>query len=177
MRVSALHRRGPPRVRRQDFTLALVVKNICATHNRKGQCPLIEPESNCDSFRLGLKVRQKVMGADHVEKALEQASDFSRPIQELVTTYAWGEIWGRPGLDLKTRSMLNLAMLTALNRAHELAGHVRGALNNGVSEQEIQEVLLQTLIYCGAPAALEAFRTAERVIAEVKDHAGVAPSE
>lgn len=122
-------------------------------------------------------MRQKVMGADHVEKALEQASDFSRPIQELVTTYAWGEIWGRPGLDLKTRSMLNLAMLTALNRAHELAGHVRGALNNGVSEQEIQEVLLQTLIYCGAPAALEAFRTAERVIAEVKDHAGVAPSE
>lgn len=79
-----------------------------------------------------------------------------------------GEIWGRPGLDLKIRSMLNLAMLTALNRSHELAGHVRGALNNGVTEQEIQEVLLQTMVYCGAPAGLESFRTAEGVIAEFK---------
>lgn len=105
------------------------------------------------------------MGASHVKRSLDQASDFSRPLQELVTEYAWGEIWGRPGLDTKTRSMLNLAMLTALNRSQELAGHVRGALNNGVSEQEIQEVLLQTMIYCGAPAALEAFRTADEVIA------------
>lgn len=114
------------------------------------------------------------MGASHVEQALEQATDFSRPIQELVTEYAWGEIWGRPGLDLKTRSMLNLAMLTALNRSHELAGHVRGALNNGVSEQEIQEILLQTMIYCGAPAALESFRTAERVITEFRRAQGAA---
>ena len=106
------------------------------------------------------------MGAIHVEQALGQASDFSRPIQELVTEYAWGEIWGRPGLDLKTRSILNLAMLSALNRSHELGGHVRGALNNGVTEQEIQEVLLQAMIYCGAPAALESFRIAEKAILE-----------
>lgn len=86
------------------------------------------------------------MGTVHVNQTLSQASDFSRPIQELITEFAWGEIWGRPGLDLKTRSMLNLAMLAALNRSHELAGHVRGALNNGVTELEIQEVLLQTLI-------------------------------
>jgi 4-carboxymuconolactone decarboxylase len=125
-------------------------------------------ENYRESYLSGLKVRQKVMGASHVEQALGQASDFSLPIQQLVTEYAWGEIWGRPGLDLKTRSMLNLAMLTALNRSHELAGHVRGALNNGVTEQEIQEVLLQTMIYCGAPAALESFRTAEGVITEFR---------
>jgi 4-carboxymuconolactone decarboxylase len=112
------------------------------------------------------------MGESHVEKALGQASDFSLPIQELVTEYAWGRIWSRPGLDLKTRSMLNLAMLTALNRSHELSGHVRGALNNGVTEEEIQEILLQTMIYCGAPAALESFRTAERVIREYREGLG-----
>lgn len=95
--------------------------------------------------------------------------DFSRPVQELVTEFAWGEIWSRPGLDLKTRSMLNLAMLTALNRSSELAGHVRGALNNGVTEEQIQEVLLQTFVYCGAPAALEAFRIAEQTISAYKE--------
>jgi 4-carboxymuconolactone decarboxylase len=116
------------------------------------------------------------MGALHVEQALGQASDLSRPIQELVTEYAWGEIWGRPGLDLKTRSMLNLAMLAALNRSHELAGHLRGALNNGVTEQEIQEILLQTMIYCGAPAALEAFRIAEQAISEYKGERRGAPN-
>lgn len=134
-------------------------------------------ENYRESYLSGLHLRQKVMGVWHVEQALEQASDFSRPIQELVTEYAWGEIWSRPGLDLKTRSMLNLAMLTALNRSHELAGHVRGALNNGVTEQEIQEVLLQTMIYCGAPAALESFRTAEGVITEFKSTTGSAPSK
>jgi 4-carboxymuconolactone decarboxylase len=121
-----------------------------------------------ENYLSGVKIRKTVMGASHVEQALERASDFSRPIQELVTEYAWGEIWSRPGLDLKTRSMLNLAMLTALNRSHELAGHVRGALNNGATEHEIQEVLLQTMIYCGAPAALESFRTAEGVITEFR---------
>lgn len=89
------------------------------------------------------------------------------PVQQLITEYAWGEIWGWPGLDLKTRSMLNLAMLVALNRSHELAGHVSGALNNG-SEQEIQEILLQTMIYCVAPAALESFRVAEKAISEYR---------
>jgi len=108
------------------------------------------------------------MGAVHVDRSLGEASDFSRPIQEMVTEYAWGKVWSRPGLDPKTRSMLNLAMLTALNRPHELAGHVRGAINNGVTEQEIQEILLQTMIYCGAPAALESFRVAEMVLRETR---------
>ncbi|UKA60507.1 carboxymuconolactone decarboxylase family protein [Arthrobacter sp. FW306-2-2C-D06B] len=123
-------------------------------------------ENHRERYFAGLKTRQKVMGASHVEKSLGQASEFSLPIQEIITEYAWGEIWGRPGLDLRTRSMLNLAMLTALNRSHELAGHVRGALNNGVTEQEIQEVLLQTMIYCGVPAAQESFRIAEGVVTE-----------
>ena len=108
------------------------------------------------------------MGTAHVESSLGQVSDFSHPVQELVTEYAWGKVWSRTGLDPKTRSMLNLAMLTALNRPHEFAGHVRGAVNNGVTDQEIQEVLLQTMIYCGAPAALESFRVAERVLREMR---------
>jgi 4-carboxymuconolactone decarboxylase len=120
-----------------------------------------------ETYNAGLAIRRSVMGASHVERSFDSASDFSRPIQELVTKFAWGEIWSRPGLDAKTRSMLNLAMLTAMNRSQELAGHIRGAINNGVTEQEIQEVLLQTLAYCGAPAAMEAFRVADLVIAQV----------
>ncbi|MGO4382685.1 carboxymuconolactone decarboxylase family protein [Specibacter sp. RAF43] len=108
------------------------------------------------------------MGAAHVERSLGQATEFSRPIQELVTEYAWGNVWSRPGLDIKTRSMLNLALLTALNRPHQFEGHLRGALNNGVTEQQIQEVLLQTMIYCGAAAALESFRVAETVLQEIR---------
>lgn len=126
-------------------------------------------EEKSGKYLKGVAVRQKDMGRAHVDKVLDQASDFSRPVQELVTEFAWGEIWSRPGLDLKTRSMLNLAMLTALNRSSELAGHVRGALNNGVTEEQIQEVLLQTLVYCGAPAALEAFRIAEQTISAYKE--------
>lgn len=103
-----------------------------------------------ESYETGLGIRKNVMGAAHVERSLGQASDFSGPVQELVTEYAWGKVWSRPGLDLKTRSMLNLAMLTALNRSHEFAGHVHGAVRNGVTEQEIREELLQTMIYCGA---------------------------
>lgn len=122
--------------------------------------------SRRERFLRGLDVRRKVMGWLHVEQSLGNASNFSRPVQELITEYAWGEIWSRQGLDHKTRSMLNVAMLVALNRTHELRGHVRGALNNGVSEQEIQEILLQTMIYCGAPAALESFRVAEKALAE-----------
>lgn len=110
------------------------------------------------------------MGSAHVERSLGQTSEFFRPVQELVTEYAWGKVWSRPGLDPKTRSVLNLAMLSALNRPQEFAGHVRGAVNNGVTEQEIQEVLLQTMIYCGAPAALESFRVAEIVLREMRQH-------
>jgi 4-carboxymuconolactone decarboxylase len=125
-------------------------------------------QTHRETYERGLQARREVLGDAHVEKSLAQASEFTRPIQELVTEYCWGEIWTRDGLERKTRSMINLAMLTALNRSHELAVHVRGALNNGVTEAEIQEVLMQTAIYVGVPAALESFRVAERVIGEMK---------
>src|SRR5690606_39721107 len=121
-----------------------------------------------ETFERGIAVRKEVLGEAHVERSLAAVSDFSRPIQELVTEYCWGEIWTRDGLPRATRSLINIAMLTALNRSHELAVHVRGALNNGVTEQEIQEVLLQTAIYVGVPASLESFRVAERVITEMR---------
>jgi 4-carboxymuconolactone decarboxylase len=114
----------------------------------------------------GLEVRREVLGADHVDRSLAQASAFARPMQELVTEYCWGAVWSRPGIDRKTRSLLNLAMLTALDRPHELRLHLRGALNNGVTAKEIQEVLLQAAVYCGVPAAMDAFRTAEDVLKE-----------
>jgi 4-carboxymuconolactone decarboxylase len=114
----------------------------------------------------GLEVRREVLGREHVDRSLVEASEFARPMQELVTEYCWGAVWSRPGLDRKTRSLLNLAMLTALNRRHELELHVRGALTNGVTVSEIQEVLLQAAVYCGVPAAMDAFRAAEKVIAE-----------
>jgi 4-carboxymuconolactone decarboxylase len=118
-------------------------------------------------FEAGLAMRKSVLGAAHVERSLAQTSDFSRPVQELVTEYCWGAVWSREGLAPKIRSILNLGMLTALGRNHELGVHIRGALTNGVTRQEIQEVLLQTAIYVGVPAALESFRVAERVFAEL----------
>ncbi|MEV5893476.1 4-carboxymuconolactone decarboxylase [Nonomuraea fuscirosea] len=121
-----------------------------------------------DRFEAGLAMRKAVLGAAHVERSLAAVSDFSRPVQELVTEYCWGAIWTREGLDRRTRSLLNLAMLTALNRGHELSVHVRGAVANGVTEAEIQEALLQTAIYAGVPAALEAFRIAERTLGELR---------
>lgn len=119
-----------------------------------------------DLFDKGLKIRREVLGDAYVDKALAAADDFNRPMQELVTEYCWGEIWGRPGLDRRTRSMLNLAMLTALNRPHEVKAHVRGALNNGLSKDEIMEVFLQAAIYCGVPAAIDSFRIAREVFQE-----------
>jgi 4-carboxymuconolactone decarboxylase len=121
-----------------------------------------------DRFERGLQVRREVLGAAHVDRSLAQVTEFSRPVQELVTEYCWGEVWNRPGLDRRTRSLLNLAMLTALNRMHELGVHVRGAVANGCTDEEIQETLLQTAVYCGVPAALESFRVAERVLQEVR---------
>ncbi len=122
---------------------------------------------NQDLFDQGLKTRREVLGAEHVDAALKNADDFNRPMQELVTQYCWGDVWNRPGLDRRTRSLLNLAMLTALNRPHELKLHVRGALNNGLSQDEIREVFLQTAIYCGVPAAIDAFRQAREVFKEM----------
>lgn len=121
-----------------------------------------------DTFDAGLRVRKEVLGDAHVERSLAQASPFTQPIQELVTEYCWGAIWTRDGLDRHTRSLINLAILTALNRSHELGVHVRGAINNGVTPEQIQEVFLQTAIYVGVPAALESFRVAEKVIEEMR---------
>ena len=120
------------------------------------------------TYEAGLEMRKTVLGAAHVERSLGQVTEFSRPIQELVTEYCWGAVWTRDGLELRTRSMLNLAMLAALNRGHELGVHVRGAIRNGVTVEEIQEVLMQVGIYVGVPAALEAFRIAEAKIDEMK---------
>jgi 4-carboxymuconolactone decarboxylase len=118
-------------------------------------------------FETGLKIRREVVGDQYVNASLAAADEFSRPLQELVTEYCWGAVWGRPGLDRKTRSLLNLAMLSALNRPNELALHTRGALRNGVTREEIRETLLQVGVYCGVPAAVESFRIARMVFAEV----------
>jgi 4-carboxymuconolactone decarboxylase len=118
-------------------------------------------------FEKGLSIRREVLGADFVDKAIASADDFNRPLQELVTQYCWGEVWGRPGLDRKTRSIINLAMLSALNRPHEVKMHVKGALNNGLTKDDIKEVFLQVAIYCGVPAAVDSFRIAREVFQEL----------
>lgn len=122
---------------------------------------------NRDAFEKGLKTRREVLGAEYVDNSIRNADEFNRPMQELVTEYCWNEIWNRPGLDRKTRSIVNLAMLTALNRPHELKLHVKGAINNGLSKNEISEIFLQTAIYCGVPAAIDSFRTAKEVFKEM----------
>ena len=122
---------------------------------------------NKEAFEKGLATRRAVLGAEYVDNSLKNADDFNMPMQELVTEYCWNEIWNRPGLDRKTRSFLNLAMLIALNRPHELKLHLRGALNNGVTRDEIREVFLQAAIYCGAPAAMDSFRVAKELFKEL----------
>lgn len=117
-------------------------------------------------YEQGMKVRREVLGDAHVDATLKNRTEFNEGIQDLITRYAWGEIWSRPGLPKQTRSMLTLAMMIALNRADEFRLHLRGALNNGVSHEEIQEVLLQTAIYCGVPAANTAFHIAQEVLAQ-----------
>jgi len=117
-----------------------------------------------DLYEQGLKIRRQVLGAEHVDRSLANASDFARPLQEMVTTNCWGGVWTRPGLTLRERSLINIGMLTAMGRLHELRVHVRGALNNGATREELQEVLLQTAIYCGLPAALDATRAVEEVL-------------
>jgi 4-carboxymuconolactone decarboxylase len=124
--------------------------------------------THSETYEAGLAMRKQVLGDAHVQRSLDNVSEFSRPIQELVTEYCWGEVWTREGLDPRTRSIINLAMLTALNRMHEFSVHVRGAINNGVTEAEIQEVLLQTAIYVGVPASLESFRVAEKTLKEIR---------
>ena len=117
-------------------------------------------------FERGLKIRRSVLGAEHVDRQLAAADEFTRPLQELVTEYCWGALWGRDGLSHRDRSLINLAMISALNRPHELKAHVKGALRNGVTRDEIREVLLQVGIYCGIPAAMDSFRVAREALAE-----------
>lgn len=124
-------------------------------------------------FEAGLKVRREVLGADYVDASLANANDFTMAFQHITTEWCWGYGWDRPGLDRKTRSLLNLAMLTALNRVPEIKLHVKGALNNGVTVDEIKEVLLHATIYCGIPAGLDAFKAANEVLVE----AGAVPKK
>jgi len=114
----------------------------------------------------GLKTRREVLGAAYVDKSMAGVDDFTREFTDMLNSYCWNDIWNRPGLPRKTRSMLNLAMLCALNREHELKLHIRGSLNNGVSKEEIKEVFLQVACYCGVPAAVTAFRAAREVFSE-----------
>ena len=119
------------------------------------------------TYEAGLAVRREVLGADHVDRSLGQVTPFSRPIQEFVTEYCWGGVWTDETLDRRTRSLLNIVMLTALNRSHELGVHVRGAIRNGATVEEVQAALMQAAVYIGVPAALESFRVAEAKLAEM----------
>jgi 4-carboxymuconolactone decarboxylase len=118
-----------------------------------------------DQYHRGLATRREVMGDAFVDRALAGTTPFTQPIQDHISRAAWGDVWQRPGLDRKTRSLVTVAMLTALGKQHELKGHVRGALNNGATVEEVQEVLLHAAIYCGVPASVDAFRSAAEVIA------------
>lgn len=120
-----------------------------------------------ETYEKGLGIRTSVLGKEYVDNAIKNADDFTKPLQDFVTEYAWGAVWGRDGLDKKTRSLLNLGMLSALNRPHEFKLHVRGAINNGVTREEMREVFLQVGVYCGVPAAIEAFRNARAVFEEM----------
>lgn len=122
-------------------------------------------------YDKGMKIRRSTMGDAYVDRALARSGPFNEPLQELVTTYCWGWCWGREGLSTRDRSMINLAMIAILNRGNELKGHVRGALNNGLSKDEIREVLLQVGIYGGIPAAVDSFRFANEAFAEIEEEA------
>lgn len=122
-----------------------------------------------EKINTGLKIRRKVLGDAYVDKAIHNVDSFNLPLQELVSEYCWGSVWGREGLSHKERSMINLAMLSALNRPHELKVHVKGALRNGLTKEQISEVLLQVVIYCGVPAGVDSFRIAKEAITEFEE--------
>jgi 4-carboxymuconolactone decarboxylase len=127
-------------------------------------------------YERGMATRREVLGDEHVERALSSATEFTAAAQELVTEYCWGAVWTRPGLDRRTRSLINLAMLTALGRMHEFRVHVRAAVNNGCTMEEIRETLLQATVYCGAPAGLESFREAQAVLDQLAVERDGAPA-
>jgi 4-carboxymuconolactone decarboxylase len=125
----------------------------------------------------GARVRREVLGEEHVQRSLERASEFTRPMQEFVTEYCWGAVWSRPGLSRRDRSLVNLGMLAALGRSHELGVHVRGAVSNGCTREEIQEALLQVAVYAGVPAGMEAFRVAEATLNQLTPDELVRPDQ
>jgi 4-carboxymuconolactone decarboxylase len=124
-------------------------------------------EVSNEKFERGLALRKQVLGAEYVEKSMATADSFSMPMQELSTKYCWGHVWTRPGLALRDRSLINIAMISALNRPHELKLHVKAALNNGLSRDEIREVILQVAVYCGVPAGIDSTRIAREAFAEL----------
>ena len=146
---------------------AKVGAKVAAKPAAAKKSPKRRAEFSSKLFQQGLEVRRAVLGGEYVDASIAGASEFMVDFQKLVTEYAWGEVWTRPGLSRKTRSMLNLGMLTALNRPHELRLHLKGALTNGVSRDEIKEILLQACIYAGIPAGLDAFKVADGVFKEM----------
>jgi 4-carboxymuconolactone decarboxylase len=151
--------------------LAKPARGKAAAKPAAKRAPKRRAEFSSKLFQQGLEVRRAVLGGEYVDNSIASASEFMVAFQKLVTEYCWGEVWTRPGLDRKHRSMLNLAMLTALNRPNELRLHLRGAVTNGVSRDEIKEILLQACIYAGIPAGLDAFKVANEVFKEL-DAAG-----
>lgn len=137
-----------------------------ATHSDSGEHPR-EGHMDHHAYDRGQQIRTEVLGAAYVASATAAGDEFTKPLQELIAEYCWGGVWDRDGLSRKTRSMLNLAMLAVLNRPHELRTHVRGAVNNGVTREEIQEVLLQVAVYAGVPAAVDGFRVAREALADI----------
>lgn len=129
--------------------------------------PALRDAAHADRFADGLRTRREVLGDRYVDKALDGADDFSWPMQEITTLWCWDEIWNRPGLDRRARSILNLGMIAALGKSHEFKAHVRGALNNGLTRTELQEVLMQIAVYCGVPAGVDSFRLAREVLDEI----------
>jgi 4-carboxymuconolactone decarboxylase len=127
------------------------------------------PEFEGEQFEKGLAVRREVLGTAHVDRSVDAATDMTAPLQKLVTEWCWGEVWSRPGLDRRTRSFLNLAFLTALNRPNEIRLHVRGAINNGITREEIREVVLQAAIYCGVPAALDTMKVVVETLKDIDE--------
>ena len=121
-----------------------------------------------ETYDRGLSLRKEVLGADYVERSFANADEFSRPIQELSTEYCWGAIWSRPGLSRRERSLLNIGMISALNRPHELKLHIKAALTNGLTRDEIREAMLQIAVYCGMPAGLDSTRIAREAFAEIE---------
>jgi 4-carboxymuconolactone decarboxylase len=159
----------PPR--RQSKFYPIRAERACVAHAALGWSMQASPQGvrhMSDLFDKGLEIRRAVLGSDYVDKSLASADDFNRPMQELTTEFCWGNVWGRPGLERKTRSMLNLAMLSALNRPHELKLHVKGAIRNGVSKEEMTEIFLQAAVYCGVPVGIDSFRVAREAFKEME---------